>query len=156
MPLLVAATLLAVAVSALPALRRNQASARDQVRLGALFEVNRALSAYQREHGEPLPHVPDPLAGGWETSRDGCFLDALVRDGYLAQSRLDPLNDSVHQYRYHRYEAGEYDSPAPFYVLALTAFERSDATGYLPADAPHTERGGRDWSLEFPLALSGP
>jgi hypothetical protein len=155
LPLLVGATLLALAISAVPALQHSAAMSRDQRRLGAIYDVNRAIAAYVRQHGEPPPHVPDPLAGGWETSRNGCFLDLLVVEGHLESTRLDPLNDSAYQFCYHRYEAGEYGSDEPFYVLAVTAFEDADTELGLRAGGYELAQGGRNWSAEFALALGG-
>lgn len=155
LPIMVGATLLALLASAVPMLQRGAARGRDQARLAALFDVNRALAAYVRDHGEPPPHVPDPSAGGWETSLDGCFLDLLVRDGYLAETRLDPVNNEDLQFRYHRYEADEYGNDEPFYVLALTGFEAPGTPGSLPPAARSFRLGGRDWGAEFPLALGG-
>jgi len=155
LPLLVGATALALALSAVPMLQKSAARSRDHTRLAALFDVNRALQAYQRDHGTPPAHVPDPQIGGWETSRNGCFLDLLVRDGYLAATRLDPLNDRDYQYRYHRYESDEYGNVEPFYVLALTGFEDPSTVDQLPHDVGKLKMGGRDWSAEFPLVLGG-
>jgi len=155
LPLLVGATALALVASAVPMLQKSAARSRDHARLTAMFDVNRALQAFERDHGAPPAHVPDPGSGGWETSRNGCFLDLLVRDGYLAATRLDPVNSREFQFRYHRYEQGEYGNQEPFYVLALTGFEDVSTADQLPHGVGGLSLGGRDWSLEFPLVLGG-
>ncbi len=154
LPLLVGATALALGLTAIPAMHQDGGAARDQQRVVALLEIDRAIHAYEELHGEPPDHVPDPQAGGWETTRDGFFLDLLVRDGLLTERLLDPVNDEQLQFRYHRYEPDLYGTEKPFYVLALTGFEDEGTVDQLPPIRTRTSFGGRDWGLEFPLVLT--
>jgi len=153
-PLLVGVTGLALGLSAVPAMHKSSATERDQARVAALFDVDRALRAYESLHGEPPSHVPDKTAGGWETTLNGCFLDVLVRDGLLYERRLDPVNDEHLHFRYHRYEPESYGTVEPFYVLALTGFEDEATADHLLGIRRSTRVGDRDWSLEYPLVLT--
>lgn len=142
---------LMLAVTAVPALDDGAARERDATRARTLARVSRALDAHHAATGELPDHLPDPLAGGWETSVDGHFLDVLVHAGALDVRPRDPRNDRAHHLLYRHYPAGTEGSPEPFYVLAVSALESDAAPGGPPAVL-----GDRDWSAEYPLAILGP
>lgn len=156
LPLLIGATVLALGASAVPSLQKSAAQSRDLKRLESLFQINRALVAWQRDHEEPLVHVPDPYAGGWETTRNGSFLTALTEQGYLPEIPLDPVNNKKLQFRYHCYSPAEYGNDKPFYILALTGFESDSVPANLATAFTTIQTGGRDWGQEFPMVLGGP
>ena len=147
------ATALATALGAvaLPAVDARAGQDRDGARAASLRHLDRALRAHHETTGELPAHRPDPLVGGWESSRGGHFLAGLVTSGHLEAELLDPLNDDEHHLLYHRYPAGTEGHPEPFYVLAVSALE-----GAAPPRDTAAVRGDRDWGQEYPLVLIGP
>lgn len=127
---------------------------RDQARVTSLYRIQHALTSYFEDKGELPWHTPDPMLGGWESSRDGQFLMELVRAGYLTSVPKDPVNDEQYHFRYCVY--GEYtweQNDEPFFVLGATSFENpAERTG--PAGS--FRRGERSWNDDFDFVLSGP
>jgi len=142
---------LALSAVAVPALDARAGPSRDAVRVLTLQRLDLALRAHLAATGELPESLPDPLTGGWESSRDGRFLASLVAADCLDTELIDPLNEEGFHLLYHRYPAGTEGSTEPFYVLALTAFE-----GAAPPPSPPARRGDRDWSQEYPFAIVGP
>lgn len=145
------ALVLALAASAVPAVDAQAGLSRDAERMRSLHRIDAALRAYHQETGELPRHVPDPFAGGWETSVDGQFLEELVSAGHLQGVVLDPLNDLDHHLRYACYPEGTEGAEQPFYVLAVTGLESDKVPPTVEA-----RQGDRDWAEEYPLALLGP
>ncbi len=136
-----------------PGLAHRHAEARDARRLADMHVLVGAIEQYNLERGYYPTALGSAAHDGFEVSHQNGFLGVLVREGFLRESVLDPLNDEQHHYAYRRYPRGSHGCVGgPFYVLGVRRMETDKHT-------EHTKLAfacsGRDWNTEFALVTGG-
>lgn len=151
MVMLILATLAGIAA---PRVTRYQQSARDMRRMSDLRVVQDAIEQYRLDEGVYPPAKKNRRYGGWDVSHDGNFIPVLVKEGYLAETVVDPINDGTYHFRYYVYKRGSYGcvGPEPFYVLGIRNFESEKAT---KSHVGAFECTKRNWGAEFAYVTGG-
>lgn len=137
-----------------PALAHRDALRRDEQRLALLRRVQDAIERHHLDTGAWPAGDPATVAGGWDASHDGAFLQVLVARGYLEASVRDPLDDERHHFRYQVFPRGSCACAAAgeFYVLGIRAFETEVFAARRPGGLPCPHR---DWSRDMAHVTSG-
>lgn len=145
---LLGALLLLLALMMIPRFAARLAAARDARRLEDMQRLEDALARYFRDHGCWPPAEENLEQGGWDVSSDGEFVPALAREGYLARTLHDPLDDEQFQYRYRVFAPGSHGcgDGGAYYVLGLRAFETEECAREARRSFACPER---DWGQEL-------
>jgi type II secretion system protein G len=137
-----------------PRVTSHMKSARDTRRLTDLKVVRSAIEQYRLDRGIYPPANANSSSGGWDVSNDGDFIPVLVREGYMDEDVLDPLNDSTFHYRYYVYARSSYgcQGTQDFYVLGIRNFESND---FAAKNKGFFSCSGRNWNEEFAYVTGG-
>lgn len=99
-------------------------SMRDVRRRGDIQTVMKAINFYLLdENGLPQNETNNEWDSSYNPDNNHQTLFKTLREGELLSYIFDPKNDLEHNYKYHRFEKGEYGCNRPFAIFQVTNFE---------------------------------
>lgn len=153
--LVVVVSILAILSGVLvPRVSNHIKATRDARRLTDIKVLRDAIDQFYLDRGTYPQANENSIFGNWDVSHDGNFIRSLRNSGYLEEELADPLNDTLHHYRYLVYEPGSHGckGAGPFYVLGLTNFETAE---FAAKHKGFFRCANRNWGDDFAYVTGG-